>query len=79
MAVGGAKTANPEALSPSDRVLVALTGVVVPRPTVGRLPADVGLVAASAVEVGAIVDALTTRVLPQIVSMTYFFWASSTS
>lgn len=51
-ASGGAKTANPEALSTGDRVVVALTGVVVPKPTVGRLPPDVGLTAASAVEAG---------------------------
>ena len=51
-AVGGAKTANPETLSPGDRVLVALTGVVVPRPTLGRLPAEAGLSAASAIEAG---------------------------
>ena len=49
---GGAKTANPETLTPGDRVLVALTGVVVPRPTLGRLPAEAGLIAASAVEAG---------------------------
>jgi alpha-beta hydrolase superfamily lysophospholipase len=51
-AVGGAKTANPETLSPGDRVLVALTGVVVPRPTLGRLPAEAGLSAASSIEAG---------------------------
>lgn len=51
-ATGGAKTGNPEALSASERAAVALTGVVVPRPTVSRLPIDVGLVAASAVEAG---------------------------
>ena len=48
----GAKTANPEVLSTGDRVVVALTGVVVPRPRVSRLPLDVGLAAASAVEAG---------------------------
>ncbi|GDX83855.1 hypothetical protein LBMAG42_56660 [Deltaproteobacteria bacterium] len=55
-AVGGAKTANPEALSPGDRLLVALTGVVVPRPTLGRLPADVGLSAASGVEADIVME-----------------------
>lgn len=49
---GGTRTANPEALSLGDRVVVALTGVVVPRPGVGRRPDDVGLVAVSAVEAG---------------------------
>jgi hypothetical protein len=46
----GAKTANPEALSTADRVLVAFTGVVVPRPRVSRHPRELGLAAASAVE-----------------------------
>lgn len=50
--VGGAKTANPEELSLSGRALVALTGVVVPRPSLSRVPADVGLTSTSAVEAG---------------------------
>ncbi len=48
----GAKTGNPEALSATGRIAVALTGVVVPRPTVSRLPVDVGLVASSTVQAG---------------------------
>jgi len=43
----GARTASPEALSTSGRLRVALTGVVVPRPELGRTPADAGLAAAS--------------------------------
>lgn len=48
----GEKTKNPEALSTFDRVAVALTGVVVPRPTLRRLPADAGLTASDAIEAG---------------------------
>ncbi|MFZ5476763.1 MAG: alpha/beta hydrolase [Myxococcota bacterium] len=43
----GDRTASPEALSTSGRLRVALTGVVVPRPELGRTPADAGLTAAS--------------------------------
>lgn len=49
---GGTKTANPEDLSAGDRAVIALTGVVVPRPTVRRAPEAVGLVAESAIEAG---------------------------
>jgi hypothetical protein len=40
-----AKTPNPETLGIADRARILLTGVVVPRPTITRQPADLGLVA----------------------------------
>jgi len=51
-AAGVERTGQPRDLGLLDRAQVLLTGVVVPRPAIGRVPADIGLSARSSIDSG---------------------------